>query len=120
MEATRVRPRLAPTGEWLVATLFLLATIGVSMLILQELRTPVLLPATAAEVEPAEVPASIPPQTRISEQLRTATLEGAAEDRGAIGRRITRAYLFEGTRFLLVFEPFERKGALRVAGIYIR
>ena len=24
MEATRVRARLAPTGEWLVATLFLL------------------------------------------------------------------------------------------------
>ena len=141
MEATRVRPRLAPTGEWLVATLFLLATIGVSMLILRELCTPVVLPATAAEVEPAEVPASIPPQAvlvsslllmdgsvihvgdteaRIAEQLRTATLEGSAEDRGAIGRRITRAYLFEGTRFLLVFEPFERRGALRVAGIYIR
>ena len=141
MEATRVRAHLAPTGEWLVATLFLLATIGVSLLILRELRTPVVLPAAAAEVEPADVPASIPPQAvsvsslllmdgtvihvgdaeaRIADELRTATLEASAEDKGAIGRRVTRAYQFQGTRFLLVLEPFERQGALRVAGIYIR
>lgn len=141
MEATHVRARLAPTGEWLVATLFLLATIGVSVLILQELRTPVVLPTAAAEVEPAEIPAAIPPQavsvsslllmngtvlhvgdaeTQIANELQAATVEGSAEDRGAIGRRVTRAYQFQGTRFLLVFEPFERQGELRVAGIYIR
>ena len=144
MEATRVRARLAPTGEWLVATLFLLATIGVSTLILQELRTPVVLPATAAGVEasePADVPAAIPAQAvsvsslllmngviirvgdteaRIADELPAATLEASAEDRGTIGRRVTRAYQFQGTRFLLVFEPFERQGGLRVAGIYLR
>lgn len=141
MEATRVRVRLAPTGEWLVATLFLLATIGVSILILQELRTPVGVPAPAVEAEPAEVPASIPPQavsvsslllmngtvlhvgdaeSQVADELKAAALEGSAEDRGTIGRRVTRAYEFQGTRFLLVFEPFERQGALRVAGIYIR
>jgi hypothetical protein len=140
MEATRVRAHLAPTGEWLVATVFLLATIGVSALILQELRTPAL-PAMPAEVESAEVPASIPPQavsvsslllmngtvlhvgdteTQIASELQAAALEGSAEDRGSIGRRITRAYQFQGTRFLLVFEPFERQGELRIAGIYIR
>ena len=52
--------------------------------------------------------------------LRSATLEASAEDTGAIGRRVTRAYRFQGTRFLLVFEPFERNGALRVAGIYLQ
>jgi len=111
MEATRVRARLAPTGEWLVATLFLLATIGVSTLILQELRTPVVRPATAAGVEasePADVPAAIPAQAvsvsslllmngviirvgdteaRIADELPAATLEASAEDRGTIGRR---------------------------------
>jgi hypothetical protein len=140
MEATRGRAHLAPTGEWLVATVFLLATIGVSALILQELRTPAL-PAMPAEVESAEVPASIPPQAvsvsslllmngtvlhvgdteaQIASELQAAALEGSAEDRGSIGRRVTRAYQFQGTRFLLVFEPFERQGELRIAGIYIR
>jgi hypothetical protein len=41
-------------------------------------------------------------------------------DRGALGERLTRFYEYQGTRFLLVFEPFERRGALRVAAIYLQ
>ena len=102
--------------------------------------TPVVLPATAAGVEasePSDVPAAIPPQAvsvsslllmngvvirvgdteaRIADELPAATLEASAEDRGTIGRRVTRAYQFQGTRFLLVFEPFERQGALEWPG----
>ena len=41
-------------------------------------------------------------------------------DRGALGERLTRFYDHNGTRFVLVFEPFERNGDLRVAGIYLQ
>ena len=42
-----------------------------------------------------------------------------AVDRGALGERITRFYEHEGTSFVVVFEPFERAGQLRVAAIYL-
>ena len=41
-------------------------------------------------------------------------------EEGPIGRRVTRQFDHAGTRFVLVFEPFEANGPLRVAGIYIR
>ena len=53
------------------------------------------------------------------------TLGRAAEvgrqdvDRGAYGERLTRFYEYSGARFILVFEPFERNGEVRVAGIYL-
>jgi hypothetical protein len=40
-------------------------------------------------------------------------------DRGALGERMTRFYEHQGTSFVLVLEPFERDGALRVAAIYL-
>ena len=40
-------------------------------------------------------------------------------DRGAYGERLTRFYEYSGARFILVFEPFERNGAARLAGIYL-
>jgi hypothetical protein len=40
-------------------------------------------------------------------------------DRGALGERMTRFYDYQGTSFVIVFEPFERDGALRVAAIYL-
>ena len=54
-----------------------------------------------------------------------ATLGRAAEvgrqevDRGALGERLTRFYEYSGARFVLVFEPFEHNGAVRLAGIYL-
>ena len=45
---------------------------------------------------------------------------GETREKGPIGDRITRAYEYSGTRFILVFEPFETKGQPRVAAIYIQ
>jgi hypothetical protein len=33
---------------------------------------------------------------------------------------MTRYYEYGGTRFVLVFEPFEQKGAPRIAAIYLQ
>lgn len=145
MDAAPVRVRLAPALEWLVAAVFLLATLGVASLIVRELRS---VPETTAASTPAAVaiPASLPaavPARAISvpvlllldgRQVKVGdTVEQAASvlgrsaevgrqvvDRGALGERLTRYYELEGTRFLLVFEPFERGGSLRVAAIYLQ
>jgi hypothetical protein len=142
MQATHLRVRFAPALEWLVAAAFLLATLGVASLILRELRTaPVLAPPKpmAAPVAlPAAVPAravSVPVlllldgrQVRVGDSVdrvaqtlgRSAEVGSQVVDRGALGDRLTRFYEHQGTRFLLVFEPFERQGELRVAGIYLQ
>jgi hypothetical protein len=144
MDALRVRPRLrfAPVFEWVVAAMFLAATVGVGVMILSELR-----PSTAAPNTPAErpvvasIPAAVPPravsvpvlpfldgkEVRIGESVSTvsARLGRAAEsgrqevDRGSLGERLTRFYDYAGARFILVFEPFERNGEARVAAIYL-
>jgi hypothetical protein len=142
MEATHTRPRLLPAGEWVIAALFLAATLGVALLLLGELQSNAPPPGgtagTVSEVPalPPAVPAkamSVPSlllldgqtirvgddDARIGQVLRAATVERSTEDAGALGRRLTRAYDYRGTRFLVVLEPFERGGALRVAGIYL-
>ena len=43
------------------------------------------------------------------------TVEG-----GPLGPREVRSYELSGTRFILVFEPFERRGEPRVAAIYLQ
>jgi hypothetical protein len=40
-------------------------------------------------------------------------------ERGPTGNRVTRYYDRQGTRFELVFEPFERNAEPRVAAIYL-
>ena len=40
-------------------------------------------------------------------------------DRGTLGERLTRFYEYAGSKFILVFEPFERNGEARVAAIYL-
>jgi len=144
MDALRVRPRfrLAPVFEWVVAALFLVATFGVGSMILRELRpaptirsTPVARPLVASI--PAAVPAravSVPvlpfldgKEVRVGETVSAvaARLGRAAEvgrqeiDRGSLGERLTRFYEYAGSRFILVFEPFERNGEARVAAIYL-
>jgi acyl-homoserine-lactone acylase len=48
------------------------------------------------------------------------TVEELVSKPAPLGPRTIRTYERQGTRFLLVFEPFERKGAPRVAGIYLQ
>ena len=38
---------------------------------------------------------------------------------GVFGERLTRFYEYGGARFILVFEPFERNGEVRLAAIYL-
>jgi hypothetical protein len=142
MQATRVRLHFGPAVEWAVAAVFLLSTVGVASLIVRELRTapPVaqspLTPAPATAL-PVAVPAravSVPSllladgrHIRVGDTL--AHVDGIAPwdvatgretvDRGALGERLTRAYEYQGTSFVVVFEPFERAGAPRVAAIYL-
>jgi len=41
-------------------------------------------------------------------------------EQGPIGTREIRTYQLSSTQFIVVFEPFERKGELRVAAIYLQ
>jgi hypothetical protein len=146
MDALGVRPRfrLGPVVEWLVAAFFLFATFAVGSLIFRELR-PVAAPAVRAVTPPAPPVASIPPavpvravsvpvlpfidgkEVRVGEGLAAvaARLGRAAEvgrqevDRGTFGERLTRFYDYAGSRFILVFEPLEQNGEVRVSGIYL-
>ncbi len=146
MDAVRVsrRFRLAPLFEWLIAAAFLVATIAIASLIVRELRGPVRVSAeTPAATRPviSSVPPAVPSRAvsvpvlpfldgkdvRVGETAAAvaARLGRAAEsgrqevDRGTLGERLTRFYEYEGSRFILVFEPFERGGEPRVAAIYL-
>jgi hypothetical protein len=144
MDALRLRPRfrLAPVFEWVVAVLFLLATVGVASMVLRELRpSRPALTAPAARPLVVSVPSVVPDRAvsvpvlpfldgkeiRVGDTVKTvaARLGRAAEsgrqeiDRGSLGERLTRFYEYGGSRFILVFEPFERNGEARVAAIYL-
>ncbi len=140
MEVTPVRARLGSVIEWMIAAAFLLATVAVATLIVRELRTA---PRAAAAPAPvASLPAGVPTraisvpvlllldgrEVRIGQGVdevarvlgRAAEVGRQMVDRGALGERLTRFYDHNGTRFVLVFEPFERNGAMRVAAIYLQ
>lgn len=145
MDALRLRTasRFGPVVEWLIAAAFLLATLAVASLIVRELRGPVPVRAAqpAARPQPATIPPAVPAravsvpvlpfldgkEVRVGETAAAvaARLGRAAEsgrqdvDRGSLGERLTRFYEYGGTRFVLVFEPFERNGEPRVVGIYL-
>jgi len=144
MDAIRVRPRfsLAPMFEWVVAALFLTATVAVGSMILYELTpAPPARQVPAARPLVASIPAAVPAravsvpvlpfldgkEVRIGEtvsavasRLGRAAENGRQEvDRGSLGERLTRFYEYAGSRFILVFEPFERNGEVRVAAIYL-
>jgi len=143
MLAAPIRLRLGAALEWIVAAGFLLATLGVASLIVRELRVqPLQAPPAEVATPPAALPATIPAraisvpvlllldgrQVRVGDTLdsvaqvlgRGAEVGTQVVDRGALGERLTRFYEYRGTRFLLVCEPFERRGTLRVAGIYLQ
>ncbi|PYQ72166.1 MAG: hypothetical protein DMG04_18595 [Acidobacteria bacterium] len=135
IEATRTR--LSFTGEWLTAALFLAATLVVAVLVVRELRTAP--PALASE--PAPTATTVPPDAVSvptlmlgTNEIRVGDLEADAlarldasvtlvkqsTERGPLGARTVRSYQLSGTSFILVFEPFERRGTPRVAAIYLR
>ena len=145
MDAVRVpgRIRFAPVIEWMIAAGFLFATVAVASLVVRELRGParVLAETPAARPLPASMPAAVPPravsvpvlpfldgkeirvgQTAafVATNLGRSAESGRQEiDRGTLGERLTRFYEYSGSRFIVVFEPFERNGEARVAAIYL-
>lgn len=144
MDAVRVRPRfpLAPVFEWVVAALFLIATFAVGSMIVRELRpTPVVQAMPAARPVIASIPSAVPARavsvpvlpfldgkevrvgdtvSAVAGRLGRSAENGRQEvDRGSLGERLTRFYEYAGARFILVFEPFERNGEMRVAAIYL-
>ncbi|MGH9313134.1 MAG: hypothetical protein ACRD09_12355 [Vicinamibacterales bacterium] len=139
-----VRARFGGAVEWAIAVAFLAATVAVGSLIVREMRVAPAAGAAAAVMStsaPAPLPAAVPERavsipalpladggeikvgetlSVVSRRLGRAAESGRQEvDRGALGERLTRFYEHEGVRFILVFEPFERKGEPRVAAIYL-
>ena len=145
MDAVRApgRLRIAPLIEWMIAAAFLLATVAVASLVVRELRGPnrVLAEVPAARPLVSSLPASVPPRAvsvpmlpfidgkeiRVGQTAATVAtnLGRAAEsgrqelDKGTLGERLTRFYEYAGSKFIVVFEPFERGGEPRVAAIYL-
>jgi hypothetical protein len=132
------RLRLGAAADWLVALGFLLATVLVAALLVREMRTVRTVPP--ATVAPPGPPAGLPDhavsvpalllldgkQLRVGDTLEQVRFqigdaaEAAAVERGRLGDRVTHTYNHAGTKFVLVFEPFERNGPLTVAAIYLR
>jgi len=133
--------RLGGAAQWLAALAFLVATVVVVVLIVREMRavrTPPAAsepPAPSTPAPPADHAMSVPSlllldgrQIRVGDSLEQVTAQlGAssqvgtdARERAVLGDRLTRSYEHGGTKFTLVFEPFERNGPLRVATIYLR
>lgn len=138
MEATRPRPSIS--GDWFIAAALLAATLLVGVLVVRELRVA---PRVAGAAEPVNaVAVAVPPdavsvptlllgagnEIRVGDARAEAlarldasvTLASQTEERGPLGVREVRAYQLAGTKFILVFEPFERRGAPRVAAIYLQ
>ena len=140
-----VRARVGSAVEWIVAAVFLLATLAVGSLVLRELRAaasvtpaapPTVTVATAAP--PAHIPekaVSVPllilaPEKEIrvgDTAARVAAVLGREaetgvqqSDIGPLGERTTRFYDFSGTRFALVFESPDKGGTLKVTAIYLQ
>jgi hypothetical protein len=139
MEATRPRPSVS--GDWFIAAALLAATLLVAVLVVRELRVaPRAVPSAAEPASSSSV--SVPPDAvsvptlmlGAGNEIRVGDARGDAlarldaavrlvnqgEDRGPLGVREVRAYELAGTKFILVFEPFERRGAPRVAAIYLQ
>jgi hypothetical protein len=139
------RARFPFTGEWMTAAAFFAATLLLGVLIVRELRgAPSRLLTDAASatvgVASAAVPSdavSVPSLVLGTHEIRVgdlrsdallklsrldapATLVRQSEERGPLGPRETRSLQLGGTSFILVFEPFERKGESRVAAIYLQ
>jgi hypothetical protein len=145
MDALRSRRsiRIAPVMEWLLAAGLLSCVIAAAALMLRELRAAPLPPLSApvARMLSSSVPAVIPPlavsvpalpfqdgkEVRVGDSVaavasalgRSAEVGRQEVDRGGLGERLTRFYEYGGARFILVFEPFERNGEIRLAAIYL-
>ena len=143
MATTRVR--VESVLEWVLAAAFILVALAVGSLVVREFRTVSAVTSIIAREAPAPVaaaPAAVPPRAvsvpvlllpdgnavRVGETLsdvaarlgRQAEAGAQAVERAPNGERLTRFYEHAGSRFVLVFEPFERNAEPKVAAIYLQ
>jgi len=142
MEATRAR--FGSAIEWVLAAVFIIAAVAVASIVVRELRTvSASMPVIAREAQPpAAVPAGVPAravsvpvlllpgkkEVRVGDTFsaiaarlgRDAEVGSQTVERSRFGERLTRFYELGGTRFVLVFEPFEARGEPKVAAIYLQ
>jgi hypothetical protein len=138
-DATRSRVSFA--GEWAIAVAFLAIMLLVGVLAVRELRVAPRAFATSAAT-PSSSPQAVPPEAvslpmlmlgpghevrvgdsavdALARLTSTAKLVKRVEEVGPLGPRDIRSYDLAGTTFILVLEPFERRGEPRVAAIYLR
>ncbi len=127
-----IRERFTFAGEWMTAAVFFAAALLIGLLIVRELRgTPSRLLTDAAAATVGVASAAVPPDAVSvpslvlgAHEIRVGDLRADAlarldasvklvrqsEERGPVGPRETRVLQLGGTSFILVFEPFERKG----------
>ena len=142
MQATRAR--FGSALEWVLAAAIIAVVFLTGSIIWRELKTvSATMPIIARESQPSPiVPAGVPAravsvpvlllqgekQVRVGDTVSTvaARLGREAEvgsqivERARYGERLTRFYEHQGTRFVLVFEPFEPHGEPKVAAIYLQ
>jgi hypothetical protein len=147
MAAARIR--VESVLEWALAAVFIVAALAVGSLVVREFRTVGAVTRVIAREAPAAVaaapapaPAAVPPRAvsvpllllpdgnvvRVGETLsavaarlgRQAEAGAQAVERAPNGERLTRFYEHAGSRFVLVFEPFERDAEPQVAAIYLQ
>ncbi len=141
MEATRAR--FGSAIEWVLAVVVIVAVLAIGSIITREIRTVgTSMPVIAREAPAASaIPAGVPPRAvsvpvlllpggkavRVGDSVSTiaarlgreAEIGTQAIEHARFGERLTRFYELAGTRFVLVFEPFEANGEPKVAAIYL-
>lgn len=141
MEATRVRFR--SIVEWVLAAAFLALFLALGSIVGRELRSVKAITPVSAREAPQPVAAAAVPSRAVSVpilllddvEIRLGELESQVTtrlrkddevvdaqsiERSPNGERLTRFYARGGTRFVVVFEPFERGSPRRVAAIYLQ
>ena len=142
MKATRVR--FESFIEWAVAAAFIVAILAAGSVAVREVRTVnAVTPVIAREARPdPPVPAGVPSRAvsvpmllltdgkaiRVGDSLsaialrlgRQAEVGTQSVERAPNGERLTRFYEHAGTRFVLVFEPFQQDAEPRVVAIYLQ
>jgi hypothetical protein len=142
MEATRAR--FGSAIEWVLAAACIVAAVMVGSIVVRELRSVgASMPVIAREAQPAAaIPAGVPAravsvpvlllpgqkEVRVGDSVaaiaarlgRDAEIGSQTVERSRFGERLTRFYEHAGTRFVLVFEPFQAGGVPKVAAIYLQ
>jgi len=139
-----IRVRFESFIEWAVAAAFIVAILAAGSVAVREVRSVnALTPVIARETGPdPPVPAGVPSRAvsvpmllltdgkaiRVGDSLsaialrlgRQAEVGTQSLERAPNGERLTRFYEHAGTRFVLVFEPFQPDAEPRIAAIYLQ